>query len=60
VRRAARSVTSLDTPIGDNGAALRDLLEDQEVGPDTLAALPEGQRQVLILRFGLDSGTPRG
>jgi RNA polymerase primary sigma factor len=24
-----------------------------------LAALPEGQRRVLILRFGLDSGTPR-
>jgi RNA polymerase primary sigma factor len=24
-----------------------------------LAVLPEGQRRVLVLRFGLDSGTPR-
>ena len=31
----------------------RDALEQ------VLAALPERERQVLILRFGLDSGTPR-
>src|SRR5215213_2501664 len=64
----------LDTPIGDDGAALQDFLEDDSaVGPDELAveavgrealeqvlnALPERERQVLILRFGLDSGTPR-
>ena len=71
---AAQAITSLDTPIGDDGAALQDLLEDDSgVGPDelaveavahqaleqALAALPERARQVLILRYGLDSGTPR-
>jgi RNA polymerase primary sigma factor len=72
---ASQVVTSLDVPIGDDGgAALQDLLEDDStVGPDelavealgrqaleqALAALPERQRRVLILRFGLDSGTPR-
>ena len=69
-----QTVTSLDAPIGDDGAALGDLLEmDSAVSPDELAveavgrealeqvlnALPERERQVLILRFGLDSGTPR-
>jgi RNA polymerase primary sigma factor len=70
----AQAITSLDTPIGDDGAALQDFLEDDSpVGPEELAveavgrealeqglnALPERERQVLILRFGLDSGTPR-
>jgi RNA polymerase primary sigma factor len=70
----AQAITSLDTPIGDDGAALQDFLEDEAaVGPDELAveavgrealeqvlqALPERERQVLVLRFGLDSGTPR-
>src|SRR5574341_1197766 len=70
----AQAITSLDTPIGDDGAALQDFLEDDSAaGPDELAveavgrealeqvlqALPERERQVLILRFGLDSGTPR-
>jgi RNA polymerase sigma factor (sigma-70 family) len=74
LRGADQAITSLDTPIGDEGVALKDFLEDDSaVGPDVLAmaavgseglkhalaALPEGQRQVLILRFGLDSGTPR-
>ena len=59
---------------GEDGATLGDFLEDDSaVGPDELAveavgrealeqvlnALPERERQVLILRFGLDSGTPR-
>jgi RNA polymerase sigma factor (sigma-70 family) len=71
---AAKAVTSLDTPIGDDGAVLQDLLEDEQAaGPDelaleavgrealeqALAALPERARQVLVLRYGLDSGTPR-
>ncbi|HZA84677.1 MAG TPA: sigma-70 family RNA polymerase sigma factor, partial [Actinomycetes bacterium] len=58
----------------DDGAALQDLLEDDTApGPDelaleavgresleqALATLPERARQVLILRYGLDSGTPR-
>ena len=74
LKDTAQAITSLDTPIGDDGAALQDFLEDDSaVGPDelaveavgrealeqVLAALPERERQVLILRFGLDSGTPR-
>jgi RNA polymerase sigma factor (sigma-70 family) len=70
----AQAITSLDMPVGDDGAALQDFLEDDSaVGPDELAvealgrealarallALPERERQVLVLRFGLDSGTPR-
>ncbi len=70
----AQAITSLDTPIGDDGAALQDFLKDEAaVGPDelaveavgrdalkqVLAALPERERQVLVLRFGLGSGTPR-
>jgi RNA polymerase primary sigma factor len=71
---AGRPIASLDSPVGDDGAALQDLLEDDDApGPDqlaveavgrdaleqALAGLPERARQVLILRFGLDSGTPR-
>jgi RNA polymerase sigma factor (sigma-70 family) len=72
---AARAVSSLDTPIGDDGnTTLQDLLEDDAAaGPDelavealarealeqALATLPERPRQALILRFGLDSGNPR-
>jgi RNA polymerase primary sigma factor len=74
LKDTAQAITSLDTPIGDDGAALQDFLEDEQaVGPDELAveavgrealeqvlqALPERERQVLVLRFGLDSGTPR-
>ena len=74
LKDTAQAITSLDTPIGDDGAALQDFLEDEQaVGPDelaveavgrealeqVLAALPERERQVLVLRFGLDSGTPR-
>jgi RNA polymerase primary sigma factor len=70
----AQAITSLDMPVGDDGAALQDFLEDDSaVGPDELAvealgrealarallALPKRERQVLGLRFGLDSGTPR-
>jgi RNA polymerase primary sigma factor len=74
LRGVVHAVTSLETPVGDDGAVLQDLLEDDSaVGPDALAVeaagrqtlqqvlagLPERERQVLILRFGLDSGTPR-
>jgi RNA polymerase primary sigma factor len=74
LKDTAQAITSLDTPIGDDGAALQDFLEDEQaVGPDelaveavgrealkqVLAGLPERERQVLVLRFGLDSGTPR-
>jgi RNA polymerase primary sigma factor len=74
LRDTAHTVTSLDAPVGEDGAVLQDLLEDDSaVGPDELAveavgrealeqvldALPDRERQVLILRFGLDSGTAR-
>jgi RNA polymerase primary sigma factor len=74
LKDTAQAVTSLDAPIGEDGAHLQDILEDDSVmGPDELAveaigrealeqvlnALPDRERQVLILRFGLDSGTPR-
>ena len=74
LQRTAQAITSLDAPVGDDGAALQDFLEDDAaVGPDELAveaagrealeqalnALPARQRQVLTLRFGLHSGTPQ-
>jgi RNA polymerase primary sigma factor len=74
LKDTAHTVTSLDAPIGEDGAALQDLLEDDvAAGPDELAvaavgrealeqvlnALPDREREVLVLRFGLDSGTPR-
>ncbi len=74
LKDVTQAVASLETPIGDDGALLGDLLKERSaVGPDelaveavgrealeqVLAALPERERQVLILRFGLDSGTPR-
>jgi RNA polymerase primary sigma factor len=74
LKDTAQAVTSLDAPIGEDGAHLQDLLEDDSVmGPDELAveaigrealeqvlnALPDRERQVLVLRFGLDSGMPR-
>jgi DNA-directed RNA polymerase sigma subunit (sigma70/sigma32) len=61
LKDTAQAITSLDTPIGDDGAALQDFLEDEQaVGPDELAveavgrealeqvlrALPERARQV--------------
>ncbi len=73
LKDTAQAITSLDTPIGDDGAALQDFLEDDSaVGPDELAveavgrealeqvlkALPERERQVLILRFGLPRSAP--
>jgi RNA polymerase primary sigma factor len=74
LKDTAQAVTSLDAPVGQDGAHLQDLLEDATaVGPDELAvaaagrealeqvldALPSRERRVLVLRFGLDSGTPR-
>jgi RNA polymerase primary sigma factor len=74
LKGVAQTVTSLDAPVGDDGAALGDFLEDEAApGPDDLAAqaagrhalhralrdLPVRQRQVLVLRFGLDAGEPR-
>jgi RNA polymerase sigma factor (sigma-70 family) len=72
--QTAQAIASLDGPVGDDGVVLGDLLADQgAVDPGELAAeavgqqaleqalgsLPERERKLLILRFGLDSGTPR-
>jgi RNA polymerase primary sigma factor len=70
VRSAARTVLSLDKPIGDEqDTSLGELLMSEESGPaeevelnlreaavrQALADLPEEQREVLELRFGMTS-----
>jgi RNA polymerase primary sigma factor len=74
VREAARTVTSLDRPVGEEGdTALGDLLEggapppDQEVEVSlseqllrrTIEELPEPERDVIRLRFGLTGEDPQ-
>jgi RNA polymerase primary sigma factor len=74
VREAARTVTSLDRPVGEEGdTALRDLLEgeqppvDQEVEVSlseqllrqTIEDLPEVERQVIGLRYGIGGVEPQ-
>jgi RNA polymerase primary sigma factor len=74
VRDAARTVTSLDRPVGEEGdTALGDLLEggappvDQEVEVSlseqllrrTIEELPETERDVIRLRFGIDGDDPQ-
>ena len=74
VREAARAVTSLDRPVGEEGdTALGDLLEggappvDQEVEVSlseqllrrTIEDLPETERDVITLRFGLTGEDPQ-
>jgi RNA polymerase primary sigma factor len=69
VRQAARAVTSLDRPIGDDdGGVFRDLFAGDEETPETkvtvnlgwdalhnaVERLPERQREVVKLRYGLD------
>src|SRR5918999_501613 len=73
IKDTAHAITSLDTPIGDDGAALQDFLEDDSaVGPDELAVeavsrdaleqvlntLPERERQGLIPGFWVPPGAP--
>jgi RNA polymerase primary sigma factor len=74
VRDAARTVTSLDRPVGEEGdTALGDLLEggappvDQEVEVSlseqllrqTIEELPDMERDVIRLRFGLTGEEPQ-
>ncbi|MGH2844138.1 MAG: sigma-70 family RNA polymerase sigma factor, partial [Solirubrobacteraceae bacterium] len=74
VRELAAGITSLDQPVSDDGeTALGDLLRsdrpqpDQEVADrwrdsqvaDVLAKLPEMERNVIQLRFGLGGDEPR-
>jgi RNA polymerase primary sigma factor len=74
VREAARTVTSLDRPVGEEGeAALGELLEggappvDEEVELSlseqllrrTVEELPEPERNVIRLRYGIDGDDPQ-
>ena len=74
VRDAARTVTSLDRPIGEEGdTALGDVLEagappvhhevevslSEELLRRTIEELPETERDVIRLRFGLDDDEPQ-
>ncbi len=74
VRAAARAATSLDQPVGDQGdAVVSDFLAGEGLLPDeqvelslrsqalqqALAALSERERQVLVLRYGLDDDEPK-
>jgi RNA polymerase primary sigma factor len=69
VRRAARTVTSLDRHVGEDGdTAFGDLLESGDVSPEeevevslreetlrkTVEDLPEPERNVIKLRYGID------
>jgi RNA polymerase primary sigma factor len=70
VRGLARTVTSLDKPVGEeaDSAAFGELLPSEEMGPSeevvinlsqaalrrTVAGLPQTERRVIELRFGLD------
>ena len=73
VRHAARAVTSLDKPLGDEGGELGDLVaRSAELSPedevivslteqalrDAVEKLPDDQRRVIELRFGLDGEEP--
>jgi RNA polymerase primary sigma factor len=74
VRAVARTVTSLDRPVGEEEeTALGDLLEGGEARPEqevevslaqetlrrTVDDLPEPQREVIRLRYGIDGDDPQ-
>jgi RNA polymerase primary sigma factor len=74
VREAARAVTSLDRPVGEEGeTALGDLLESGEQAIDeevevslveetlrrTIEELPEPERNVVKLRYGINGDDPQ-
>jgi RNA polymerase primary sigma factor len=69
VRRAARAVTSLDRPVGEGDASYGDLVASEHAPPPeeevrvtlgtealyrALAELPDREREVLKLRYGLN------
>jgi RNA polymerase primary sigma factor len=74
VRNAARTITSLDRPVGEEGeTALGDLLESSAPQPEeevevslrqetlrrTVEQLPEPERKVIELRYGIDGDDPK-
>jgi RNA polymerase primary sigma factor len=73
VRDAARTVTSLDRPLGpEEDAAFGDLIPSEGPGPEdvvhislreqalrrALQELPERERMVVAMRYGIDGGDP--
>src|SRR5205807_552209 len=73
LRELSRALTSLDQPVGDDGeTALGDLLPSDDPGPieeladaergtrvnHVVQQLPEAERNVIRLRFGLAGGEP--
>ncbi|HEV2075116.1 MAG TPA: sigma-70 family RNA polymerase sigma factor, partial [Thermoleophilaceae bacterium] len=73
VRDAARTITSLDRPVGQEGeTSLGDLLESEDQGPEeeveltlreetlrtALDSLPDREREVLKLRYGINGDEP--
>jgi RNA polymerase primary sigma factor len=76
LRDMARTVTSLDRPVGDEGdASFGDMMAADDPGPEeqvhvslrrdavrrALGALPDSERQVVELRYGMDGeGRPVG
>jgi RNA polymerase primary sigma factor len=74
VRDAARTVTSLDRPVGEEGdTALGDLLESGDPAPEeevalslvedtlrqTVDDLPDPEREVIRLRYGINGDDPK-
>ncbi len=74
LRELTRGLTSLDQPVGEDGeTALGDLLASDRPDPvqeiadaerdrkinDVVAQLPEAERNVILLRFGLSGDEPR-
>ncbi|MBA2298538.1 MAG: sigma-70 family RNA polymerase sigma factor [Actinobacteria bacterium] len=74
VRQAARAVTSLDKPLGDeNDASIGDLVGGEQDGVETevevslteetlhraLAQLPDREREIVRLRYGLGGEEPK-
>jgi RNA polymerase primary sigma factor len=74
VRDVARTVTSLDRPVGEQGeTALGDLVESGDPDPEeevevslveealhrTVEDLPDGERQVIRLRYGINGDDPQ-
>jgi RNA polymerase primary sigma factor len=72
-RQASRTVTSLDRPVGEDGeTAFGELMPSDRPSPDeevevarraavlrrAIRALPPREREVLVLRFGIDGGDP--
>ena len=73
VQEVARTVASLDRPVGEDGdSSLGDLLESDEEGPDeevevslreealrsAVESLPDRERAVVRLRYGIDGDEP--